>query len=326
MATFLNIRTTDAGQALLADVHTGAEVLTITEVAFGNGLWDEADHSAMNMTTLKNQIWRVTPTGFSQKGGEAEITCELKNTGLDTGFALTEIGVIALRENGDEVLYMADAVPSAQSTWISSENDHKVTIPVTLRIVCSSSSEVIVRVESTASVTTKDLDNHNKADDAHANIRQELQTHDHDSAYYTRPELSGYLNEISATRVDLDNHNHDIEYYTRAELDVYREHNHHDQYYTKAQSDEIWTHRMPPGHMYLLPFTPAEFPLYHYYPNGDGLLKTSEEGKTLLSMSTAYKTLHNVIEKGDYVHMPDMTDTVGPSYAPGIYLPPLGGE
>ena len=179
MATFLNIRTTDAGQALLADVHAGIEELTITHVAFGSGIWEESEHSAMSMTALKNEVMRVAPSGGKQVGGEAELTCVLTNSELDTGFALTEIGIIAQRENGTEVLYMADAVSSARSTWISSKNEYRVEIPVALRIVCSSTSDVEIRVESTSPVTNEDLDNHNIADNAHADIRQELVSHTH---------------------------------------------------------------------------------------------------------------------------------------------------
>ena len=179
MATFMNIRTTDAGQALLADVHAKDEQLKIVEVVFGSGIWEDADHDAMSLTELKKQETKVGLSGGKQLGGEAEITCVLSNTGVQTGFALTEIGVIAERKAGGKVLYMADAVPPDKSTWISAESDYHMEIPVVLRIVCSSTSDVEIRVESSAPVTNEDLERHNTAPDAHLDIRHELATHEH---------------------------------------------------------------------------------------------------------------------------------------------------
>ena len=179
MATFLNIRTTDAGQALLADVHAGNEKLKIAYVAFGSGVWENADHDAMSLTALKHEILRVTPSGRKQEGSEAEISCMLTNEGLNTGFALTEIGIIAQREDGTEVLYMADAVSSLESTWICSKNEYIVNIPVALRIVCSSDSNVEIHMVSNAPITVKELDDHSVAPDAHPDIRYELANHTH---------------------------------------------------------------------------------------------------------------------------------------------------
>lgn len=182
MATFLNIRTTDAGKALLADVHAGDEELTITHVAFGSGVWEQADHDAMSLTVLKNEMVRVVPSDGKQEGSEAEILCVLTNEDLDTGFALTEIGIIAQRKDNSEVLYMADGVPPVQSTWISSKEEHQLAVPITLRIVCSSSSNVDIRVKAGAPLTGTELDLHDTAAAAHADIRQELASHTHTPA------------------------------------------------------------------------------------------------------------------------------------------------
>lgn len=176
MATFTNIQTTEAGQVLLAQVHAGSEQLRVTGIAFGSGIWTEEEYAARNLTTLKNEVLRVAPSGGEQAGGVADITCVLTNAALETGFALTELGVIAKKADDTEVLYMVDSVEAAKSTWISPASEHLMQIPVELRIACSSTSQIDIRIESTAPVTSADMENHNVAPDAHADIREKLQT------------------------------------------------------------------------------------------------------------------------------------------------------
>lgn len=271
MATFTNIQTTETGQALLADVHAGIEELAITGIAFGSGIWTEEEYAARNLTALKNEVLRVPPSGGEQSGGEANITCVLTNATLEAGFALTELGIIAQKADGSEVLYMVDSVSPAQSTWISPASEYLMEIPVLLRIVCSSTSQVNIRIESTAPVTTEDLDRHNTAADAHPDIRQEMEEHDHDGAYYTQAQV----NVLLAAK-----------------------------------------HMVPIGHIYPVPFPPDELPQHHYLPNGEGLLKTSDAGKALLSMSAAYKSAHRVTENATHVFLPNVFDAEGRGYFP----------
>ncbi|SHJ78177.1 tail fiber protein [Halodesulfovibrio aestuarii] len=179
MATFINVRTTEVGQTLLAQVHAGSEELTITGIAFGSGAWTDEEYAERNLTALNNEVMRVAPSGGRQSGGAADITCVLTNVTLDEGFALTELGVIAEKKDGSEVLYMADCVPPVKSTWISANDEYRIEIPVTLRIKCSSNSTVEIRVESTVPVTNEDLENHNTAPNAHHDIRELLRTHTH---------------------------------------------------------------------------------------------------------------------------------------------------
>ncbi|SHI82202.1 phage tail protein [Halodesulfovibrio aestuarii] len=83
---------------------------------------------------------------------------------------------------------------------------------------------------------------------------------------------------------------------------------------TQRIIDACWT--MPAGHIYPVPFPPDELPPHHYVPNGEGLLKTSDAGKTLLSMSAAYKAAHRVIENETHVFMPNVFDENGDGYFP----------
>lgn len=73
---------------------------------------------------------------------------------------------------------------------------------------------------------------------------------------------------------------------------------------------------LPAGHIYPVPFPPNELPDHHYVPNGEGLLKTSEAGKTLLTMSTAYKSAHGITENATYVYLPNVFDETGDGYFP----------
>ncbi|MEZ6853016.1 phage tail protein [Halodesulfovibrio aestuarii] len=73
---------------------------------------------------------------------------------------------------------------------------------------------------------------------------------------------------------------------------------------------------VPAGHIYPVPFPPNELPAHHYVPNGEGLLKTSEAGKTLLAMSTVYKTAHGITEDTTHVYLPNVFDENGDGYFP----------
>ncbi len=174
MATFTNIQTSKVGQALLAEVHAGTEQLTITGIAFGSGIWTEEEYAARDLTGLKNEVLRVAPSGGEQAGGVADITCVLTNAALETGFALTELGVIAKKADDTEVLYMVDSVLAAKSTWISPASDHLMQIPVELRIACSSTSQINIRIESTAPVTSADLEKHNNSAEAHPPLQAHI--------------------------------------------------------------------------------------------------------------------------------------------------------
>ncbi|MEZ6852785.1 phage tail protein [Halodesulfovibrio aestuarii] len=83
---------------------------------------------------------------------------------------------------------------------------------------------------------------------------------------------------------------------------------------TQRIIDACWT--MPAGHIYPVPFPPDELPPHHQVANGEGLLKTSDAGKTLLSMSAAYKAAHRVIENETHVFMPNVFDENGDGYFP----------
>lgn len=199
MATFANIQTTESGQVLLAQVHAGSEQLTITGIAFGSGIWTEEEYAARNLTALKNEVLRVAPSGGEQSGGVADITCVLTNAALETGFALTELGVIAKKADDTEVLYMVDSVEAAKSTWISPASEHLMQIPVELRIACSSTSQIDIRIESTAPVTSADLESHNNSEEAHPS----LQAHviDKSDPHSTLPE-GGETGQVAIKQAD----------------------------------------------------------------------------------------------------------------------------
>lgn len=87
----------------------------------------------------------------------------------------------------------------------------------------------------------------------------------------------------------------------------------------KTLNDVLEAHKatsmhLPAGHIYPVPFPPNELPQHHYIPNGEGLLKTSPQGKRLLSMSSAYKTVHRVTENATHVFLPNVFDTNGDGF------------
>lgn len=71
---------------------------------------------------------------------------------------------------------------------------------------------------------------------------------------------------------------------------------------------------LPAGHIYGVAFPPNELPEHHYVANGEGLLKTSQAGKTLMAMSAAYKAAHRVTENATHVFLPNLFDENGDGY------------
>ena len=86
----------------------------------------------------------------------------------------------------------------------------------------------------------------------------------------------------------------------------------------KTESGTKWEKLalVPAGHIYPVPFPPNELPAHHYVPNGEGLLKTSDAGNALLSMSAAYKAAHRVTENDTHVFLPNVFDSSGDGYFP----------
>lgn len=346
MATFINIRTTEVGQALLAQVHAGSEELTITGIAFGSGAWTEADHAAMNMTTLNNEVLRVAPSGGAQSGGEAELTCVLTNEALETGFALTELGVIAEKKDGSEVLYMADCVPPVQSTWISAKDEYRVEIPVSLRIACCSSSTVEIRISSTVPVTNEDLDRHNTAGDAHSDIREALQNHAHawltitgkPAVFPPKPHshtpnevgLNNVPNAISDSVTEANSKQLATSAAAKTAYDKGKQaldlagqkapanHDHHGVYYTQAQVNELVCKAtlgfLPAGTPLSFYCEPNELPEHWYFRNGELVDKTSPAGMRLLAISATYKLRHNITETETHISLPNAFDDNGDGY------------
>lgn len=87
----------------------------------------------------------------------------------------------------------------------------------------------------------------------------------------------------------------------------------------KTLNDALEAHKttamhMPAGHIYLVPFPPGEMPQHHYLPNGEGLLRTSQAGKRLRSMSSAYKSAWGITENSTHVFLPNLFGSNGDGY------------
>lgn len=76
----------------------------------------------------------------------------------------------------------------------------------------------------------------------------------------------------------------------------------------KNGSGTKWTKLalVPVGHVDLVPFRPDALPPDYYMLNGDGLLKTSEAGKTLLSMPSTFKSDWGVTENSTHIFLPNV--------------------
>lgn len=100
------MKLTRQGQNLLAKCLAESFELHFTKFAIGDGDFDYNTESVYELTELKNWCMDLPIVDCRVVGdGTAEITANLNNAEVSTGFACKEHGLIALDENGNEILY-----------------------------------------------------------------------------------------------------------------------------------------------------------------------------------------------------------------------------
>ena len=102
MAEFSGFILTNKGRELLAKAVAG-ETLTFTKIGFGDGLFDGEKKEAEELAGLKNiffinQIKKTAP-------GQVSLKTVITNRNIETGYHIREIGIYAVCEGEEEVLY-----------------------------------------------------------------------------------------------------------------------------------------------------------------------------------------------------------------------------
>lgn len=185
MAQFPLLKLTRTGQEMTG-MSQGGGKLTFVRVELGDGELKEGD-SIETLTALKHGIMQLPLQGYQSDGnGKARLRFIVDNSVLTAGFINREIGVFAKIENGGEQLY-AYTNAGNYADWIPSKETPIDGDIIDLHIVIGNAPNVVIETSNGVYATQADLEEHNKAANAHADIRHLLD----DKAPIVSPALTG---------------------------------------------------------------------------------------------------------------------------------------
>ena len=169
MAQFPLLKLTQTGQEMTG-MSQGGGKLTFVRVELGDGELKEGD-SIETLTALKHGIMQLPLQGYQSEGnGKARLRFIVDNSALAAGFINREIGVFAKIENGAEQLY-AYTNAGNYADWIPSKETPIDGDIVDLHIVIGNAPNVVIETSNGAYAAKIDIEEHNKAPDAHADLR-----------------------------------------------------------------------------------------------------------------------------------------------------------
>lgn len=185
MAQFPLLKLTRTGQEMTG-MSQGGGKLTFVRVELGDGELKEGD-SIETLTALKHGVMQLPLQGYQSEGnGKARLRFIVDNSALAAGFINREIGVFAKIENGAEQLY-AYTNAGNYADWIPSKETPIDGDIVDLHIVIGNAPNVVIETMNGAYAAKIDIEEHNKAPDAHEDIRHLLD----DKAPIASPALTG---------------------------------------------------------------------------------------------------------------------------------------
>ena len=185
MAQFPLLKLTRTGQEMTG-MSQGGGKLTFVRVELGDGELKEGD-SIETLTALKHGVMQLPLQGYQSDGnGKARLRFIVDNSALAAGFINREIGVFAKIENGAEQLY-AYTNAGNYADWIPSKETPIDSDIVDLHIVIGNAPNVVIETMNGVYAMRADLEEHNKAANAHADIRRILD----DKAPIASPALTG---------------------------------------------------------------------------------------------------------------------------------------
>ena len=169
MAQFPILKLTRAGQDM-AGMSQGGGKLIFVRVELGDGQLVDGD-SIETLTALKHSVMQLPLQSYlNEGGGKARLRFVVDNSSLEAGFINREIGVYAKMEGGAEQLY-AYTNAGNYADWIPSKETPIDGDIVDLHIIIGNAPNVVIETINGAYATKIELDEHNKAPDAHKDIR-----------------------------------------------------------------------------------------------------------------------------------------------------------
>lgn len=163
MPKFSTFVKTTQGLNLDNKLATSGEVLDLTSMAVGSGIWpggtDPSTLTALQAETMRVAVGEPVPRG----DGSYEVHGVLSNVGLATGFDWQECGVFAQDPDLGEILYMVTHVEdSSQADYIPADGGNNlVELDFAFIIQSAAGVEVTAVLDDTLVLATKrDVENH----------------------------------------------------------------------------------------------------------------------------------------------------------------------
>ena len=165
---------TQLGKNMIVESQNGKTV-SFTRVVLGDGLVGDGE-DIEKLTAIKKERLSCPIRSFVDKGnGQFTLQFEVSNTALEKGFWHREIGVMAKTEGGAEQLYAYSYAGTAASFLYDKTTPIQERL-VKIDIVVGNTENLTVVIDSsiihpTMAEVEERLKEHNKAPDAHADLR-----------------------------------------------------------------------------------------------------------------------------------------------------------
>lgn len=165
---------TNGGRALEAEQRAAGKGLTFSRAVFGSGILPAETETMEGVEAMVQQEMELPLLRASVVGdGTARFVFLLDNTNVPApGFPIREIGVFALNESGDEILYSYTNFGN-QYGWMPSANGARVvSTEFSLSVVVGYTTEIHVTLDpnSSAFALSSELSEHAKDTNAHPEL------------------------------------------------------------------------------------------------------------------------------------------------------------
>lgn len=162
MANWNKITMTDVGATLQAKINAGLTTLKFTRVAIGSGTRTGSLNSA---TSLINEQMTLGINKITQSGNTVTLELTISNSGVKTGFKISELGLFATDPDVGEIMYVAmtddnpDYMPAEGGSTVVQQEFQ-------LQFTMSNTGNVSATINPNGFLTVA----HNTDDAAHENI------------------------------------------------------------------------------------------------------------------------------------------------------------
>jgi len=172
MANWRGAILTTKGRALAAKVEAGQCKLALTKFKVGDG----QPASLEGLTDLVSPKQIITLSSCTPNDtGVCDVEGILTNNDVSAGYYIRELGLFATDPDAGEILYAISTDPNPDY-WQAKGSATALAIAIHMQIAITSVDSVFAKLDPSGLVSVADLQTHNRATDAHANLLQVTST------------------------------------------------------------------------------------------------------------------------------------------------------